>query len=67
MCQLLLAVSEPLFCAELVNAPRENTLILAIFIYGANSRPTRLELKQFSMLRRSVPKMVLSLSKGEHA
>jgi len=38
--------------------------MLVIFIYmGTNSGPTRLELKQFSMLWRSVPKMVLSLSK----
>ena len=32
-----------------------------------NSGPTRLELKQFSILQRSVPKIVLSLSKGEQA
>ena len=36
-------------------------------LYGTKSGSTRLELKQFSMLRRSVPKMVLSLSKGEPA
>jgi len=36
-------------------------------IHGTNSGPTRLELKQFSMLRRSLPKMVIRVSKGKLA
>jgi hypothetical protein len=40
---------------------------MAIFIYRTNSGPTRLELKQFSILWRSVPGIVLSLSKGNYA
>jgi len=36
-------------------------------IQGTNSGPTRLELKQFSMLRRSLPKMVIRVSKGKLA
>lgn len=41
--------------------------VLAIFIYGTNSGPTRLMLKHFSMLRRGLPKMALRVSKGEPA
>jgi len=39
--------------------------ILTIFILriGTNSGPTRLELKQFSMMRRSLPKTLIRVSK----
>ena len=36
-------------------------------MYGTNSGPTRLDLKQFNMLRRSLSKMVMGVSKGEPA
>jgi len=39
--------------------------ILAIFVYEASSELPQLELKRFSMLRRSLLKMVTRLSKGE--
>ena len=35
--------------------------------YRTNSRPIRLELKQFSMLWRSLPKIVIRVSKGEQS
>ena len=38
---------------------------ISAFIYGMNSGPTWVELKQFSMLWRSLPKMILRVSKGE--